>query len=829
MEVIFFKLVLVIYTLNAILPVLLKPFGLRPDMSRLSCGITAFCGSVPADPNIIKMIMMFNMERGEDSTGWAVNNRITKDTEKVSKFLTMHNLETSEEDENYTVVAHARKSSSGAKFNKDLAHPFGIYSSGVEKKNYDLILAMNGTLDNTDLISDAFEIEYKTGTDSDTKVLSKAMAKLGEKEYIKVLEGYSGTATLVFYNPKYKNTLMVYKDPLRTLFYWKKSEVEMYISSMEEPLVAVGALKEEIIPFESEMLYRIVKGKIVKESKIIRTPLRPKAKYSTLHTSVSRFNRRDEQYEGICGYPLNGPPQKSFEFSRLDDLTISIKPEEKKKSHHRQRGNVVYVINDKYYRNGHPIESGFYWITKSGKVKDYPTDEEKKHAGIRKCYFINGLLCKNEDEYNKIIKKCSDENEVFQVVKYKKTLLSELVDHFEYPVLTIVDNKEKWIIGRNYSNGVSKKGDTIELNMFLSNSIYTLRYNQQWTKMTHKEVCDLVNIRDKSPQIEIPDTTPSNIEEEMEYLLALIKTKINPIVTSSAWYYTAMRTDVYKGNPSYTTRNKFYGLLLSLLFRESVINSDNFADLKKRGDAGFFASHDFIKEMDRCIELLITRIKNKSVEKEKVEIVEDVYEHSSTIENEFSYKDCIESIKESNVLFKREEFKNDFTDGAYDTFDDFMKAWINNGICETGVFCEAVLLCLHDLGHIDDSHLLLIVQENITYIRSKAENHYMEWHEDYNIKCEQAIGAFTSNAPEVNPEDLSFQPAEMSPEEIEAESIDEMNNIMNMMKDHVRLLESLDGERKTDYTRRIESELGCAIDFLNRRIFAEEVKVNFMK
>ena len=276
MQILMVNMILLIATFNFVQLVLKKFFKLKSNSSALFCGITAYCGSEPANPNIIKMIMMYNEERGEDSTGWAVNNVITKDTEKVKKFITQHELVTSDEDENYTIVAHARKASSGHKYSKELAHPFGVYIGEVEKEKYDLVLAMNGTLTNANLLSEKWGVEFKVGTNSDTQMLARAMAKLGEEDYTEALELYDGTATLAFFSPKYQNTLMIYKDPERTLFYWCASESQMYISSMEEPLVAIGAQKLEVKSFEANTLYTIVGGKIKVEKKIVRTPLKPK-------------------------------------------------------------------------------------------------------------------------------------------------------------------------------------------------------------------------------------------------------------------------------------------------------------------------------------------------------------------------------------------------------------------------------------------------------------------------------------------------------------------------------------------------------------------------
>ncbi len=39
----------------------------------LGCGLVGYCGSTPADPEKLRMLLLYNQERGEDGTGWAVN------------------------------------------------------------------------------------------------------------------------------------------------------------------------------------------------------------------------------------------------------------------------------------------------------------------------------------------------------------------------------------------------------------------------------------------------------------------------------------------------------------------------------------------------------------------------------------------------------------------------------------------------------------------------------------------------------------------------------------------------------------------------------------
>ena len=128
LELIIVEISMIVICLNIILSLFRKR-----KSGYLFCGMVGYCGDVPADPNLLKLMMLYNQERGEDSTGFAINNVITKDTIKVSKFLMKNPINIAPEDENFTFVAHARKRSSGGATFKELAHPFGMYRCGTEK------------------------------------------------------------------------------------------------------------------------------------------------------------------------------------------------------------------------------------------------------------------------------------------------------------------------------------------------------------------------------------------------------------------------------------------------------------------------------------------------------------------------------------------------------------------------------------------------------------------------------------------------------------------------------------------------------------------------
>lgn len=831
MEVIYLKLFSFIISLNLVLPYLMKLFGFKVDKSRLSCGIIGYSGNRPADPNILKLMMMFNMERGEDGTGWAINNKIEKDTEKVSKFLSTHSMDISPDDENFTIIAHARKSSSGTKTNKELVHPFGIYKNGVEKERLDLILAMNGTLTNTEIVAKEFKIDYTQWTNSDTQVIAKAMANLGEKEYIKVIEGYLGTATLVFFTPRHPNTLMVYRDPERPIYYWQKSKDEMYISSIKEPFYSVGGKEEEIGEFESEHLCRILKGKITKSEKVNREPLKYKAAYkqNTNHHSTIG-DRRKQYYEG----------QYENYFDYASPLIVETKVLNSKKNPHNGKGNFVYSIADRYYRNGHPIQ-GLLWINELGAVRDNPTEQnpltEDEKKKINPYFFVNGYMCENEQSYNDLIKKCSDDKGNFSLIRFKFVYLSEIVEFFRYPVITIVDKKEKWILNKKYQQKILQTGDTVKVDMFLSTDEFTLKYNGEWTKTTHKEVC---NLHEMKPKVIIVSSPNSNLkykfneqelikriprERQISYLKNLIKTEKRKPVRSN-YLYVLMRSDLFKLNPEDQLKSYFYVLLFDLLLREDVIDRAEHTDLVNLGLKEEYCSNDFLKSVDSKITKLSEQyddsIKDNSSNFSEIDNSTKTIDKINLLkldESTFTEQDVIKSIRENNTFSNREDFRNDISDGDYDNFDEFCSTWINSdAIDDILPFLEGVLLCYNSVGHINDHNLVLALDKTKNDIRKIAESYYNEWKRVFNETSESLIAETKNIIEDRIEEDLNGE---------ESEKICKANyqELIDGLKGYINEIDTLiDPEQKTPWIEASITNVYDCIKFMERKMFLNDLK-----
>lgn len=717
-------LMILIWFLNALFSLVAGRFGLKVDHSRLNCGIVAFCGDVPANPEYIKLLLLYNEERGKDSTGWCVNDVITKDTEPAKKFLQDNILTISPEHENYSVVAHVRNGTSGTKRDKDLAHPFGMCKEAPkpgENKPYDVVLVMNGTLTNPDLIAKKYGLEFKT-TNSDTQILSKIIAILGVNEeapldspFIEVLKLLDGPATLVFYFPSMPNTLMVLRSVERTLHCYSPVEGQVYISSIDEPLKAIGGRAipngpNAIKYIESDTLILIKDGKSIASKKIIRTPLVNKtSRNSTYHTNyqgyprdVSTYDSRKQHYQSD-----NDTNSKVKEIANLRKRT------DDSNLHKVIKGNKAYTINERYFKTGHAME-GAYYLTPTGKIK-YESDLKKSHNDVTKYFFLNGYMCLDEANYNTVIKRCSKpDGKTFDLDKFKSMKLSEFIENFKYPALTICDGKEVWLVSKRFNN--IDQGEKITIHPFLSKEEFPMKKTDRWTINNKTYIATPLGVVDiESPLDESNFEDEETREKVSRFLFATLEKEenINPHKL-----FTLVRTDLLRENKtSGTLKMQFFTFVIDLAVKYEVLSVEGAGPLKRMFEEETCSGPTFDKEiknifhhllnkmkaMDCCATDLITKI-NGFNNAEKIKLSKE----NPTIMTE---EDVLASIVESNAYYSNNKFRQDIADGDYNGLDDFKAVWIaQKGPKEEKLFYEGLLLAMYNMQRVDSEELLLCIE-----------------------------------------------------------------------------------------------------------------------
>lgn len=244
------------------------------------CGLIGFSSKKGQkfDINKIKLLFMYNQERGTDASGiWTPVNGTHKTTDKASKFLA---TKFSEITPDCSLIGHVRSGTSYKTF-VSAAHPF---------EGDNCVLAHNGTLTNTTALANKYNL---TQTGTDTELLHKIMEGNFNN---KILTQIDGTASLLVADKGVKlkrgqenSFLLAFRlNNERPLFYGFCEE-GMYISSLEESLNAINCT--DIKEFDTNTLYTIFEGGIINESKIPSRPIKtPYAHANYGHNNFNTYN-----------------------------------------------------------------------------------------------------------------------------------------------------------------------------------------------------------------------------------------------------------------------------------------------------------------------------------------------------------------------------------------------------------------------------------------------------------------------------------------------------------------------------------------------------------
>lgn len=245
------------------------------------CGIVAYIGNNDFDPKDIKLLMMYNLIRGADSTGIWNNGKITKTTDNCSEFLSKQVILPEK-----LFLGHTRSKSVGWK-KEEQAHPH----------QYGNIVGVhNGTATNWTEICGLYQFKL-VDMDTDSQTIFRS---INEGDGIKSIGKFKSVGTaLVFIDTKKPNTLYCYKRADRPLWYSKLNN-GVYVSSLPESLKAIGCLDAK--EFKDDYLYEIHGIKIEKTTKIPYIPYEktyhlPAVTTHNKHSKVLQFPAQDVELD----------------------------------------------------------------------------------------------------------------------------------------------------------------------------------------------------------------------------------------------------------------------------------------------------------------------------------------------------------------------------------------------------------------------------------------------------------------------------------------------------------------------------------------------------
>jgi len=415
MEILILKAALLLLIFNIGLTLFRKLFGLRGS-NTLNCGLVGFSGACTPNMATLKLLLLYNMSRGRDATGFVYDNNLFKSVDAADAFLTKHRgllVQKKVAEQTTTFIGHTRGASVGIAKSERNAHPFKVCD--YDTKAPRLYLAMNGTITNMVALNRKFEANYEIG-DSDSLALSLMIWLYGyqENRLKEILNAYEGSANLLYYTHDEKNTLWVWKDPDRTLFYWPTSK-GMYISSMDEALKAAGAEDSQIKTFEDYNLYKIVEGKIVSQEKLRETV----AVYSNYEDAGyhERFPTKRTTGRGSVTTPFREAEKAPIkEYTSGNGLsTVKLRHE-----------NGLYYFGDTLFTG-----SGYF----DGAGNGYSVAENARFKDYSHYSFFEGNLLKSEEAYRTLTAKLRDTTGNITAASVSRLLRVDLSKYTMYPLM----------------------------------------------------------------------------------------------------------------------------------------------------------------------------------------------------------------------------------------------------------------------------------------------------------------------------------------------------------------------------------------------------------
>lgn len=345
------------------------------------CNISGYSGTQPPDPLKLKLLHIQGRQRGTDSSGIVINNKVTKTvssykrsgyySDSLEEGDAIHLVQSEgvkysyKEWDTFNVLQHNRRKSVGGKTEKE-AHPYELLFKGKDGSAEALYFIHNGTITNIERLCSFYNKNFK-----DYHTDSHALAELILEFGFDVLQYYTGGAALAFYYTDEPNKLYLFKGSKK--LHYKKDNKEVY--EEERPLhyvyldnglyfSSLMAQLETIIPEDLE------------ESPTI---------YTALDNKVMIF--KDGKLDETISINRLGFPKDTEE--TLAAAKGILSPEEVYIS------DKVQYFAGKYYLNGKPIHGEFN-VGINGFIE-----------GVlpKKYYFIEGKWVRTEEDYKSALDK----------------------------------------------------------------------------------------------------------------------------------------------------------------------------------------------------------------------------------------------------------------------------------------------------------------------------------------------------------------------------------------------------------------------------------------
>lgn len=421
-------------------------FGGRPNPSR------ELVGKILAK---MKILGIYNMDRGKDSCGMYYDNVLKKGTGKEKLFEAfIENNVLFESNElavtNNVFIGHTRNATSGG-HTEENAHPFNIQDR--------LVMAHNGGIPNVWVLCGKYGINH-----NNIHVDSLGLACLIDKQGFEILNEYRGYAALLMHFTDSPNTLYVYHGKSkqyahgeaveeRPMFYMKAEE-GIYFSSLINALYAIrddsNQLPEEL---EYNYVYPVIDGEFVVEEAFAvereNNNLGMATKYAGGYQCQGEFWDGMDERESVVKNALppvrTNPmaavlppkPEKIIEEADFREISvlnqININRETlPPRSFQMDDGerNFVYFWKGRHWHGNNELCEGELYIDKHGVIYEKLEDKVISH------YFYRGIRLKDRAAWMEVSEKINKGDETF--CKFEECNFAFHISKYSaYPVTNI--------------------------------------------------------------------------------------------------------------------------------------------------------------------------------------------------------------------------------------------------------------------------------------------------------------------------------------------------------------------------------------------------------
>jgi len=338
-----------------------------------------------------KIMGIYNMTRGRDSSGVFVNGEIKKGIglhSDFDDFIEENVLPVPKE--NGIMLGHTRQGSPGYKKTIDEAHPFLI--------NNNLVFTHNGTIKNVKELCEKYRIDM-TNHSVDSQILATILEEDGPKE---AFENYIGAAATAYTNLSEPNVLYLYHgkskeykhgQPIeeRPLFYLETKDGIFY-SSLENSLEAIRDSEEDIIYLlEYNAVYKIENGKFLlgetvkidrEEMNVITyaTPVYSGKQSQTSMKMIGTSTNYSSNQEVFTG------EQNLIKRESLPKNLIEAK----------EKTNLIYYHQGRYWEAPRKLLNGPIYIKKGGLFGSF----DDSHSEL--CFFWSGAWLKDKYSFEEL-------------------------------------------------------------------------------------------------------------------------------------------------------------------------------------------------------------------------------------------------------------------------------------------------------------------------------------------------------------------------------------------------------------------------------------------